>query len=294
MQTSAIEFAHVSRTNKSLVNAAKLVDHISGYPSTVSRSDTVEFSSNSSEYAEIQKAENDRKTDTWLLPLIEKLGAQRVLDAGCGVGQTVERLIKHGVDAHGFDLVENVKYWERFGRPHDRYVVTAPIDPILPYEDGCFDFVFSFGVIEHVGTSDGDTTRLADYDEIRRRWVASLLRVVKPGGYLLLAGPNKNFPIDVAHRPDSAASGFEKWLALKLKLTVHKPFGKNFLWSYDDVSRYVGNSVKSIQGLSINDFIYFGRVPKPIRLLTEFYVRKLPSALLKTGCNPWVVALVKK
>lgn len=293
MQLSAVDPGHGSPAN-SLLNIAKLVDYIGGYPSTVAASDTAAFSANTPEYAENQKAENNRKTDTWLLPLIESLGAKRVLDAGCGVGQTVERLVEHGIDAHGFDLIENVKYWERFGRPRSRYVVTAPIDPVLPYDDGSFDFVFSFGVIEHVGTSDGDTTRLGDYDDIRRRWVQRLLRVVKPGGRLLLAGPNKNFPVDVAHRPDAAASGLEKWLARKLKLTVHKPFGENFLWSYDDVRRYVGDSAASIQALSIQDLIYFGRVPKPMRLLAEGYVKHLPSALLNTGFNPWVAALVTK
>ena len=293
MQTSAIDLGHRPRPANP-VNKSKLVDYLRGYPSTVSESQTVAFSSISPEYAEGQKAENDRKTDTWLLPLIHSVGAKRVLDAGCGVGQTVERLIEHGVDAHGFDLIENVKFWERYGRPHDRYVVTAPIDPILPYDDGSFDMVFSFGAIEHVGTSDGNTARLADYDDIRRRWVQELLRVVKPRGHLLLAGPNRNFPIDVAHGPDTAASSFEKWLSRKLKLTVHNPLGKNFLWGYDDVRRYVGKSVTSIQGLSIHNFIYFGRVPRPVKLLAESYVRNLPSALLKTGFNPWVAALVRK
>ena len=293
MQLSAIELDHGIHEN-SLVNKSKLVDYLCGYPSTVAESDTSAFESITSEYAENQKTENDRKTDTWLLPLIERLGAKRVLDAGCGIGQTVERLVEHGIDAHGFDLIENVKFWERYGRPNSRYVVTAPIDPVLPYDDGTFDLVFSFGAIEHVGTNDGNTTRLADYDEIRRRWVKELLRVVKPGGHLLLAGPNKNFPVDVAHGPDAAASNFEKWLARKLKLTVHNTVGKNFLWGYGDVRRYVKNSASSIQGLSIHNFIYFGRVPKPIKLLAEMYVKHLPSALLKTGCNPWVAALVRK
>jgi SAM-dependent methyltransferase len=293
MQLAAVQRNYAPRAG-GVVDPAKVVDYIGGYPSTVAAAQTQAFSANPPKYAEKQKAENDRKTDSWLLPLIRDLGARRVLDAGCGVGQTVERLVEHGVDAYGFDLLENVKYWQGYGRRPDRYVVTAPVDPVLPYADGAFDFVFSFGVIEHVGTSDGDTTRLSDYDDIRRRWVAELLRVVRPGGSLLLAGPNKNFPIDVAHGPDSQASGLEKWLARKVKLTLHKPFGPNFLWGYDDVERYVAGASTSIEALSIDNFIYFGRVPKPVKALAETYVRRLPSALLKTGFNPWVAALVTK
>ena len=80
----------------------------------------------------------------------------------------------------------------------------------------------------------------------------------------------------------------------QVEIMVHKPFGDNFLWGYKDVRRYVGNRATSIQALSIDNLIYFGRVPKPIKLLAETYVKHLPSALLETGFNPWVAALVTK
>jgi len=92
------------------VNRDRLIDTIEGYPSTVPGAEAVAFTSVTSDYAENQKAENDRKTDSWLLPLLKKIGARRVLDAGCGVGQMVERLLANGVDAYGFDLIENVSF----------------------------------------------------------------------------------------------------------------------------------------------------------------------------------------
>lgn len=279
---------------QSIVRSADLAGHIDGYPATVAPQVATAFSSIDESYAEGQTVDNIRKTDDYLVPLLKRLGAKRVLDAGCGVGATVERLVEHGFDAHGFDLLENVKYWKRLGRPVDRYVVSAAVDPVLPYADGTFDALYSFGVIEHVGTNDGNATRLPDYHDIRRRWTQELMRVVRPGGSLLLAGPNRQFPIDTAHGWDAEALPLEKTISRLAKVTVHRPWGPNFLWGYPDVERYVAGQDCRIEGLTVDGLMFFSRVPWPFRTMAQAYVRHLPKGLLKSPFNPWVAALITK
>lgn len=278
----------------SLIREDKLAGHIDGYPSTIAPKLASAYDSIVSAYAEGQLTDNIEKTDRYLLPLVRRIEACNALDAGCGVGATVERLREHGVDAYGFDLVENVKFWRAQKRPADRYVVAAPIDPLLPFADGAFDLVYSIGVIEHVGTTNGHSDRRRDYHEIRRRWALELLRVVRPGGYLFLAGPNRRFPIDTAHGPDSDAKKWEKAFAARTGVTLHRPWGENFLWGYSDVRRYLAGREVVIEPLSIGGLMNFSRVPKPLRALSHAYVRCLPKSMLGTSFNPWVAALVKK
>jgi SAM-dependent methyltransferase len=238
--------------------------------------------------------DNIHKTDRYLLPLVHRIGARTVLDAGCGVGATAERLREQGIDAYGFDLVENVKFWREQQRPINRFVVATPVDPVLPFADGAFDFVYSFGVIEHVGTTNGHSDRRRDYHEIRRRWTLELLRVIRTGGYLFLAGPNRCFPIDTAHGPDTTAMNWEKAFAAWMGVTVHRPWGENFLWGYSDIQQYLAGREVSVEPLSIEGLMNFSRVSGPLRALARAYVRWLPKSMLGTGFNPWVAALIKK
>ncbi len=278
----------------SLIREERLAGRIDGYPSTIAPELARAYDSIESAYAESQLTDNIQKTDRYLLPLVQRIGARTVLDAGCGVGATAERLRELGIDAYGFDLVENVKFWRQQQRPVDRFVVAAPVDPVLPFADGAFDFVYSIGVIEHVGTTNGHADRRHDYHEIRRRWTLELLRVVRKGGCLLLAGPNRCFPIDTAHGPDSKAMNWEKAFAARMGVTIHRPWGENFLWGYSDVRQYLAGGVVAVEPLSIESLINFSRVPRLGRALARLYVRWLPKSVLGTGFNPWVAALITK
>jgi SAM-dependent methyltransferase len=246
------------------------------------------------EYAAAQHAFHPAKARGFLLPMIAEASAHRVLDVGCGVGGMVMALRQEGYDAHGVDLPGLEREWAAAGHPPEPFRLIDPDAYSLPFEDGFFDFLFSFGVIEHVGTTDGHADRRPDWHEVRRQWVLENLRTLRSGGRMLLAGPNRGFPVDVAHGPDSRAAGWERGLSRLVGATVHRTWGDGFLWSFGDVRRYLAGTGCVLTPRSIDGFLEFSRVPGPVRGLVRAYVRRLPRWLLGTGFNPWVVALIRK
>jgi SAM-dependent methyltransferase len=100
----------------------------------------------------------------------------KILDYGCGLGQSVQALLDLGYDGYGVDIVE---YWDS---QYDQYWATGPKPPAalasrlrvtqqapyrLPFPDHTFDFCFSQEVMEHV----------FDYPAA----FAEIRRVLKPG-----------------------------------------------------------------------------------------------------------------
>lgn len=100
-------------------------------------------------------------------------GPLALLNVGCGLSQILGHLDpRHrytgvDIDARGLAICR-----DRY--PSSRFELCGPYE--LPFDDASFDVVFSTEVIEHVL----DT----------QRWLAELLRVLKPGGRLELSTPN--------------------------------------------------------------------------------------------------------
>ncbi len=278
----------------SLIRRERASTSLDGFAAMVPARPEVVYHSLIEGYAEDQERENAGKVERYLRPILDRIGAKRLLDAGCGVGAMVQSLLDLGYDAYGFDLIEQIPIWAAAGRSPDRFLVTDPLCLELPFDDGAFDCVFSFGVLEHVGTEDGHATRRPDYHAIRTQWVRELFRVVAPGGHLLLGGPNKGFPVDTAHALDAGASSAERWLSARIGASIHKPWGPYFLWGYGDVRRYLDGLPCLIEGLSVVGLANYTRVPAPFGALARGYVRHLPKPLLATPFNPWVMALVRR
>ena len=95
----------------------------------------------------------------------------RILDVGCGTGANLLMLSQYG-DAEGVDISEDAL---AFCRERGLDKVRLGAGENLPYDDGTFDLVTAFDVVEHM---DDD---LAGLREMRR--------VLRPGGRVLLFVP---------------------------------------------------------------------------------------------------------
>ncbi|KAB7740663.1 methyltransferase domain-containing protein [Parvibaculum sedimenti] len=158
-----------------------------------------------------------------------------ILSIGCGAGNDVLELRRRGYAAWGLDpsrltlqgLPEDQREYFRAGTMED-----------LPFGDRTFDFAYALDVIEHVGCIDFKTMLCDDAWEIRRQFLASCMRAIKPGGVLLLTSSNKLCPVDVGHWHRY------HWLGRVLQKKGRNKFGislpwsrRNFLLSFRDIKR---------------------------------------------------------
>ena len=101
-----------------------------------------------------------------------------VLENGCGVGMYVQRLASFGGTVIGLEY--------DFERAAEAYVNSAHIvnsaGDFLPFPSSVFDLILSHEVIEHV-----EDDRLA---------VREMVRVLKPGGRIVVFAPNRGYPFE--------------------------------------------------------------------------------------------------
>jgi len=100
-----------------------------------------------------------------------------VLDVGCGTGFATEGLLAHVDTVHGLDqsVHQLEQAWTKFGKRGPVRFARGDAER-LPYKDDTFDIVWSSGSIEYWPDP------VAGLREMRR--------VAKPGGQVLVVGPN--------------------------------------------------------------------------------------------------------
>lgn len=151
----------------------------------------------------------------------------RVLDIGCGFGESLGYYRARGCDAYGVEADENIRrVVEKFGYK----VHVGLFDPDV-YEADFFDYVTMSQVIEHV-TDPVQTLR-------------GIARVLKPGGTAILSTPN--------------ASGWGASLFGRFWINWHAPYHLQFftLRSMQLAAEQAGLCVEKIDTITPSAWLHF-------------------------------------
>lgn len=110
--------------------------------------------------------------------MLEGLKEGKVLDIGCGPGIMVEHLVNKGIEFYGVDLskkmIEQCK--QNFRHIPSAHFSVGRIEKI-EFPDSFFDVVICMGVVEYIKN-----------DKVA---IKEMVRVVKPGGVIIITLPNK-------------------------------------------------------------------------------------------------------
>lgn len=231
---------------------------------------------------------------------IDRGTCRDVLDVGCGVGASAASLAVMGLNVWGVDLPNVTPLWAAAGRNSERFVAASALR--LPFASDSFDFVYSLGVIEHIGTLTGHCALAPDYEEQRKEYAKEIVRVTRPGGRILIACPNKGFPIDIQHGPGDrieSAGPFRTFIHSRTGMNVHRTWGRYHLPSYRDVKAlFRGGGVRNFSPLPLEGYFEFGRFKKgflrPFYKAAEFWVNNLPRPVRATFLNPYLMLEIRK
>lgn len=230
-------------------------------------------------------------TTNYTLPLLkgaprrDALASLRVLSVGCGVGAGVDLINGSGVECYGIDCGSRVLDWQNRSS-FDRLFIANAKD--LPFADNSFDVAFSGCVLAHIGV-EGDSRRTVPmYQTDRLRFCEEIVRVVRPGGWIVISGANRTCIADLFHRDHFYLPRF------------HLPT-ERFLLSFSDYRRFFIDQCgcQAIVALPSDGYWGFNRMTRSAlgRLLARtinLHMKGVSAvAWLRTSpLNPWLVVRV--
>jgi ubiquinone/menaquinone biosynthesis C-methylase UbiE len=180
---------------------------------------------------------------------------KNVLDVGCGNAYGTALMAKSAASITGLDydagtVADNQKRYSAIGNLSFRQGTVPP----LPFGDASFDVVTAFQFIEHIGA--------------RKEFLRECLRVLRPGGKLLVTTPN-----------------VKKSLA-RNPFHVHE-------YTFDEMRREVSDLTGAfeLKGLNGNERVnaYYAENGKFVRMILKFDIlglhKRLPASWLTAPYN---------
>jgi len=109
----------------------------------------------------------------------DKFVGKKVLEIGCGLGTDLLQFARNGANVTGVDLTPNsIELVRKRFSIEDLSVETKIADAEnLPFENGSFELVYSFGVLHHTPNT--------------QKAIEEVYRVLKPGGKIIIMLYNK-------------------------------------------------------------------------------------------------------
>lgn len=179
--------------------------------------------------------------------LVKDVG--EVLDAGCGAGRMSSYLVDRGCAVVGVDLSPGMVAAGQRAHPHLDLSVASLLD--LPFADGRFAGVLVW--YSSIHTPDGELPRL----------LAEVVRVVRPGGLVLLGFQAGNGSVDLAEAygqhghqvvleryrrtPTTVAAHLQRVGAVEVASMVRRP---EQAWEDDDQAVLLARRVSASQAAS--------------------------------------------
>ena len=192
-------------------------------------------------------------------PLIQ---GKKVLDVGCGLAYGTALMAGlastiTGIDYDPGTIEANTKSYGKIVNLDFKQVVIPP----LPFDNNSFDIITAFQFIEHI--------------KPRKEFIKECLRVLRPGGSLLITTPNVK--MSMARNP----------------FHVHE-------YTFDEMRDEVSSLTNNFElcGLNGNEQVnkYYAENGKFVRMILRFDIFKmhqwLPSAWLSAPYN-WITSLMR-
>ncbi|TAK77417.1 MAG: class I SAM-dependent methyltransferase [Aquabacterium sp.] len=234
-------------------------------------------------------------TANYWTPLFKKLWPKarkepRLLSVGCGTGVDVEMLHKEGFDSVGIDCGNRTAVWPR--RAHYERLLLAN-GKHLPFDDNSFDAAFCGCVFPHVGVVGDSNQTAPDVDDQRYAMAREMVRILRPGGYVVVASPNRWFPMDIFHgrtpgsykpRFNSPASRFLMSVGDYERVFARAGTGPATPLPVENYWGFI-RSQNSIKGT------LFGA---PVRFVFWLVSRPGMGWLRGSPINPWIVVMLQK
>lgn len=153
------------------------------------------------------------------------LKGKRVLEIGCATGDLLMQIKKRGAIIKGLEISD---FAADVARRRGLAVITGTIEAFAPENEGTFDIVLAFEVIEHVLSPT--------------RFIASVSRVLKPGGLLVLSTPNYACTKRFGSEWLGFNTSFEHVFFYSSDVLIKTMIKKELHLSYSESSKFLGSS----------------------------------------------------